>query len=137
MDRETQGLAFDRVAIFTEVRPGVLPDDHELGHLIVDQHVLNGGGGNDYRLSQMARFYTERRAHQIELNIVERRILSELLAAGLLRSTITGYQAPRQGALISVWAGGTLSDIDHEFNHAVYFVDPDYQGAAVKLWKEL
>jgi hypothetical protein len=130
---EVQGLAFDRLSIFVEVKPGFVATDEEL-YKISQKMDLMGGGGHDYRLSDIARFFTQLEKKQIRLNAMEERLKQELTQAGLLTRKGNRYQQKEEVAIIST---STLrlnrSTLDHELNHAIYFTDMGYRMAAKQL----
>ena len=58
--------------------------------------------------------------------------LDDQLEANLLEPEGHGYRAPHPGALISVYDNpGQLTTLNHEDNHAEYFVNPAYREAAM------
>lgn len=153
-DNDIQGLAWDRLWLFIEGKPGtILPDDD----LIPELHRLmrTGSSGSDYRIEDIAKFFTVAEAKLIQLNLMEMKIKAELLRAKLIEKTDQGYVGKSNAALISTVAEGMLtdsknfqddvdhanavhqSDIAHEFNHGIYFSDSHYREAGNKIWESL
>lgn len=137
---ETEGLAFDRLALFVEVEPGrIRPDTHEDRKLTLDykQWELGeaGSDGNDYDLVDVANFFNAAMQQRIALNVLECRMRSELVARGLLKYADLKYISS-PGAIIST-GRRSVSAIDHEFNHGIWFTDPEYRSASVELWSSL
>ena len=131
---EIQGLAFDRVMVFVEMRPGVVASDAVLDKISWEMD-LTGGGGHDYRLRDLARFFTEAARRQIVLNAMEERLKEELLSARLLVRRGTTYRASKNAVVISVPKNGSLADLNHEWNHAIYFENHRYRQEAIRLWR--
>jgi len=136
INNAAQGLAFDRVNIFVEVKPGLIASEAELRKISFEID-LRAGGGHDYRIRDLAQFFTEAKRQKIRLNIVENRIKSELLKSSLLIEDVAGYIAVKNGAFISTGPQTSKAEIDHELNHAIYFTDETYQDASRQLWNRL
>lgn len=130
---QIQGLAFDLLYLFVEARPGFLGKNLEFD--VVSQEIeLTGGGGMDFRMSDIARFFSETKAQGIYLNEVEERLKEELIQAGLLAAQGSGYVATTEAALLSTSQRASRADFAHEINHGIYFTDARYRQAAQGLW---
>lgn len=146
------GLAFDRLYVFVEAKPGVLLNDEDLDHY-TETHpdAFGTNTGNDYRLTEVARFYTEARKHSLKLNSMEVRLREELLRDHLLTEADGAFQAKGEAAIIEYITNyATMperdastaditarSTLEHEFNHGIYFTDPAYRNAVARFWRSL
>ncbi len=92
--------------------------------------------GQDYRLSDVARFFTACRKQKMDLTDYEKRLESELLDGKLMELNSEQFVVKNDGALIGSTKRGKLSTFEHEFHHAVYFTNEKFQSAAKKLWKD-
>ncbi len=156
-DDYVQGLAFDRLSVFAEVEIGKIVSEAELFG-IFDPLDEAGGGGHDYRLSDISRFFNSAEKAGMALNPVERRLQDELISAGLIKRDAEAFVATKNVALIStVPVSSRLDSMDdlgrmlskdtlqsmhhscnaHEFNHGIYFTDRRYREAANRLWESL
>lgn len=143
-DTYTQGLTLDRLLFFVESKPDELFTDAAL-RLSMLEMGLSGSLGQDFRLSDVARFFTEANRRKVKLNQLECRLREELLNAGLLKKDTNSFIA-KDGAIISTpvreqinifddsFGDRLLSDIAHEFNHGIYFTEKTYRDAINDLW---
>ncbi|MDD5610744.1 MAG: HEAT repeat domain-containing protein [Candidatus Omnitrophica bacterium] len=144
-DASMQGLAFDRLYFAVETETGLLSDEKLLEE--AKRSNFKGGAGHDYKLADIANFYTLAEKEGIKLNIVEQRLKKELLGLKLLINNGDTYTASPENAAIvscSVPQGGGFgaainyqATIQHELNHAEYFTNPRYRQAARNLWLSL
>ncbi|MBI4708143.1 MAG: methyltransferase domain-containing protein, partial [Candidatus Omnitrophica bacterium] len=130
-----QGLAFDRLSFFVENKNGLLSDSQ------LDQEMqktrYEGAFGHDFRLEDIANFFTLAAQQGVSLNIVEGRIKEELMKLGLLVRTGHAYIGAPDIAIVTCYQGTGRATVEHELNHAEYFINPDYRLELKKLWLSL
>lgn len=156
---QAQGAAMNRIAALIE-KAGA-PRDRVLNDLEMLEFIRDTGSaaatfyyGHDYRLSDLARFYTLAEAGGVELSAAELRVRDGLSAEGLLVRDDDRWTAPvEETALVSyarvqgddpatVGVDETLDPdvretiLRHELSHGVFFTDPEYRSHAQRFWNE-
>ncbi|MBI4707624.1 MAG: HEAT repeat domain-containing protein, partial [Candidatus Omnitrophica bacterium] len=130
-----QGLAFDRLSFFVEQKNGLLSDsrlDQELA-----ETGCEGALGHDFKLEDMANFFTLAAQQGMSLNVIEERMKEELIKLGLLVRTGHTYIGAPDIAIVTYYQGAGKATVEHELNHAEYFINPDYRLELKKLWLSL
>lgn len=136
-------FAFDRASLFIETKEGLRDDDslaywqYEHDHL---KPVQAGGsaGGKDYSCQDLARFFTEAEKKKQPLNKLESEILAFLIEREIFTSRTGGiFKGPTDCAILVISAESSKADIEHEFNHGVYFSDSVFRAGATELYENL
>lgn len=126
-----QEAALARIGIFVE----------ESGQMARGTFSAAAADGNDYRLSDLARFFNKAEKENVSLNQIEERLRLALLKAGLLQKTRDEgskqytYIASQTAAIVSVGGDRVKASLSHELNHAVYFTDSQYRNKIAALYK--
>lgn len=135
----TQSLLTERMAVFVESPHRKVLKDSEMNTWLSKNKAQGScGGGYNFRLSDVAKFYNSAHAKNIALNPLEFQLKENLLSLALLKAKEGGgVEAPHDAALIGTATCARKSDFDHELNHGIYFTDPDYRQASQQLYKSL
>ena len=156
---QAQGSAMNRVAALIE-KAGA-PRDRVLTDLEMLEFLRDTGSaaatfyyGHDYRMSDLARFYTLAEAGGVELSAAELRVRDGLTAEGLLVQDGESWAAPVEETALVSYARVQADDpstplvdetldpsvretiLRHELSHGVYFTDPEYRSHAQRFWSE-
>jgi len=156
---QAQGAALNRIA--TLIEKAGAPRDRVLSDIEMSEFLRETGAaaatfyyGHDYRMSDLARFYTLADAEGVELSAAELRVRDGLSAEGVLVHDGKSWTSPKEeSALISYartqgddpatpYVDETLDTavretiLLHELSHGVYFTDADYRAYSQKFWNE-
>lgn len=130
-DMMADGLS--RISDFVETYGGkLIPDQGRPG---------SGGEAFDLKSEDIARFFTECLRQGKILTSGELSLLGWFLAAGLLELRAGGYDAAESFVLIGMSRadeeGSRRALFVHEYSHALYFLDPDFQAQVSSTWASL
>lgn len=156
---QAQGAALNRIA--TLIEKAGAPRDRVLNDLEMAEFLRETGAaaatfyyGHDYRLSDMARFYSIADADAVELSAAELRVRDGLTAEGLLAHDGETWTATLPETALITYARAQADDpatanVDetldagvretillHELSHGIYFTDPAYEAHARAFWGE-
>ena len=130
-----QDRIFKRLAFFVEKKGfrGRLVQEEEIRN-------LHGYNAHDYRVLDLARFFSLAVEQGIALNEGEKLLKQILIHNGLIRSSGDSY-LPVRGAVISISRSSPAALrqhlLTHECFHGVFFASADYREACFRVWKEL
>ncbi len=156
---QAQGAALNRIA--TLVEKAGAPRDRVLTDLEMTEFMRDTGAaaatfyyGHDYRMADMARFYTLADAGGVELSAAELRVRDGLTLEGVLAQDGDVWTAADEATALVTYARAQADDpatphvdetldaavretiLRHELSHGVYFTDPEYQAHAQSFWNE-
>ncbi|MBF0362082.1 MAG: hypothetical protein HQK49_13790 [Oligoflexia bacterium] len=126
------GLVFDRMNYFVETSQKKISSMDDFEITILAGYI---GGAYDFRLSDVAQFFNEVRREKISLNPFEERLLSDLLQLQLFKIGNDQFIPTISGAVLGIMKSSPLAE--HEFNHAIYFVNADYRKSINDFFRNL
>jgi hypothetical protein len=90
MTNQVAGLMFDRITTLTEVFPDRVLSEDELNELQLARFYYPSG--HNLIMTDIARFFTEAQKAGVVLNVLELRLLQDLLQADILQVSEKGYE---------------------------------------------
>ncbi len=156
---QAQGAALNRIA--TLIEKAGAPRDRVLSDTEMSEFIRATGSaaatfyyGHDYRMTDLARFFSLADAGGVELSAAELRVRDGLTAEGLLARDGEAWTASEPETALVSYARVQGDDpatahVDetldasvretillHELSHGIYFTDPEYRAHAATFWEQ-
>lgn len=131
-------LAFLRSSVFSESKRGQVMNSKRLYFYLASiEFITNSidgkGGGDDFRASDLLKFYESAKRENIELNVVEQKVFHDLQELGVFSKD----DSLNEVAILAVSQDAPRADRDHEFNHGLYSTDSTYRDGIANIFNNL
>ncbi|MBI1979728.1 MAG: hypothetical protein HYS58_03085, partial [Elusimicrobia bacterium] len=133
-NQELFGLSIGRLSALFTPKDNIVALDHENALVRTSKTIR----GTNIPSDILANFFSRAKSQGIQLNVLEKRFLEELLKGGILVPQGDGYLAKDKNLCVIASSQETDEDtLNHELSHAIYHMDKKYRESATALWRRI